>query len=149
MTSPRPPDDAQGYLESLMRAEQDAMKQFDDTLVSVAGVGTKDHGTSSGQFFPFSLFADLQREYFRQLWRFWNSVFLQNCAGGAHSDVALARGDKRFSRTKPGRRCHITTCSSSHIYWVQDSYTNSWIRRRLTTRQNCSSGFMLGSSSMR
>ena len=96
MTSPRPPDDAQGYLESLMRAEQDAMKQFDDTLVSVAGVGTKDHGTSSGQFFPFSLFADLQREYFRQLWRFWNSVFLQNFAGGAHSDVALAPGDKRF-----------------------------------------------------
>jgi len=96
MTSLRPSDDAQGYLESLMRAEQDAMKQFDDTLVSVAGVGTKDHGTSSGQFFPFSLFADLQREYFRQLWRFWNSVFLQNFAGGAHSDVALARGDKRF-----------------------------------------------------
>jgi polyhydroxyalkanoate synthase len=96
MTSPRPSDDAQGYLESLMRAGQDAMKQFDDTLVSVAGVGTKDHGTSSGQFFPFSLFADLQREYFRQLWRFWNSVFLQNFAGGAHSDVALARGDKRF-----------------------------------------------------
>ena len=79
-----------------MRAGQDAMKQFDDALVSVAGVGTKDHGTSSGQFFPFSLFADLQREYFRQLWRFWNSVFLQNFAGGAHSDVALARGDKRF-----------------------------------------------------
>jgi polyhydroxyalkanoate synthase len=96
MTSPKPSDDAQGYLESLMRAGQDAMKQFDDTLVSVAGVGTKDHGTSSGQFFPFSLFADLQREYFRQLWRFWNSVFLQNFAGGAHSDVALARGDKRF-----------------------------------------------------
>jgi polyhydroxyalkanoate synthase len=79
-----------------MRAGQDAMKQFDDTLVSVAGVGPKDHGTSSGQFFSFSLFADLQREYFRQLWRFWNSVFLQNFAGGAHSDVALARGDKRF-----------------------------------------------------
>jgi polyhydroxyalkanoate synthase subunit PhaC len=96
MTSPIPSDDAQGYLESLMRAGQDAMKQFDDTLVSVAGVGTKDHGTSSGQFFPFSLFADLQREYFRQLWRFWNSVFLQNFVGGAHSDVALARGDKRF-----------------------------------------------------
>jgi polyhydroxyalkanoate synthase len=96
MTSLRPSDDVQGYLESLMRAGQDAMKQFDDTLVSAAGVGTKDHGTSSGQFFPFSLFADLQREYFRQLWRFWNSVFLQNFAGGAHSDVALARGDKRF-----------------------------------------------------
>ena len=96
MTSSGPSGDAQGYLESLMRAGQDAMKQFDDALVSVAGVGTKDHRTSSGQFFPFTLFADLQREYFTQLWRFWNSVFLQNFAGGAHSDVALARGDKRF-----------------------------------------------------
>ena len=96
MTSPGPSGDAQGYLESLMRAGQDAMKQFDDALVSVAGVGTKDHRTSSGQFFPFTLFVDLQREYFTQLWRFWNSVFLQNFAGGVHSDVALARGDKRF-----------------------------------------------------
>jgi hypothetical protein len=42
MTSRRPSDDAQGDLESLMRAGQDAMKQFDDTLVSVAGVGPKD-----------------------------------------------------------------------------------------------------------
>jgi polyhydroxyalkanoate synthase len=58
--------------------------------------GTKDHHTSSGQFFPFTLFADLQREYFTQLWRFWNSVFLQNIAGGAHSSDALPRGDKRF-----------------------------------------------------
>ena len=96
MISSGPSGDAQGYLESLMRAGQDAMKQFDDALVSVAGVGTKDHRTSSGQSFPFTLFADLQREYFTQLWRFWNSVFLQNFAGGAHSDVALARGDKRF-----------------------------------------------------
>ena len=52
--------------------------------------------TSGGQFFPFTLFVDLQREYFAQLWKFWNSVFLQNFADGAHSDVALARGDKRF-----------------------------------------------------
>ncbi len=96
MTSPGPSGDAQGYLESLMRAGQDAMKQFDDALVSVAGVGTKDHRTSSDQFFPFPLFVDLQREYFTQLWRFGNSVFLQNFAGGVHSDVALARGDKRF-----------------------------------------------------
>jgi polyhydroxyalkanoate synthase subunit PhaC len=96
MTSPGPSGDAQGYLESLMRAGRDAMKQFDDALVSVAGVGTKDHRTSSDQFFPFTLFVDLQREYFTQLWRFWNSVFLQNFAGGVHSDVALARGDKRF-----------------------------------------------------
>jgi polyhydroxyalkanoate synthase subunit PhaC len=96
MTSTGPSGDAQGYLESLMHAGQDVMKQFDDALVSVAGVGTKDHLSSSGQFFPFTLIADLQREYSRQLWRFLNSAFLRNFAGGVHSDLALARGDKRF-----------------------------------------------------
>jgi hypothetical protein len=30
------------YLESLMRAGQDAMKQFDDALASVAGVSDKE-----------------------------------------------------------------------------------------------------------
>ena len=87
--------DSQAYLEDLMRAGQDAMKQFDDALVSVAGVGTKD-SLSSGRLFPFGLIVDLQREYFRQLWQLWNSIFLQTFAGGAHSNVALAGGDKRF-----------------------------------------------------
>ena len=96
MTSTGPSAEAQGYLESLMHAGQDAMKQFDHALVSAAGVGTKESLSSSGHFFPFALIADLQREYFKQLWRFWNAAFLQNLAGGAHSDVAAARGDKRF-----------------------------------------------------
>jgi hypothetical protein len=39
MTSTPRPVDAQEYLENLMRAGQDAMKQFDDALVSAAGVG--------------------------------------------------------------------------------------------------------------
>ena len=63
MTRSGPSAEAQGYLESLMRAGQDAMKQFDDALVSVAGVGTKDHRTSSGQFLPFILFAVLWAPY--------------------------------------------------------------------------------------
>jgi len=96
MTGTPPPVDAQEYLENLMRAGQDAMKQFDDALVSVAGVGTKDSLSSGRLFFPFALIADLQREYFKQFWQFWNSMFLQIFAGGAHSSVALARGDKRF-----------------------------------------------------
>jgi polyhydroxyalkanoate synthase len=79
-----------------MRAGQDAMKQFDDALVSAAGVGTKESLSSGRLFFPFTFFADLQREYFKQLWQSWNGVFLQTFAGGAHSDIALARGDKRF-----------------------------------------------------
>ena len=70
MTSTPPPVDAQEYLENLMRAGQDAMKQFDDALVSAAGVGTKDSLSSGRLLFPFALIADLQREYFKQLWQF-------------------------------------------------------------------------------
>jgi polyhydroxyalkanoate synthase len=96
MTSIPPSVDAQDYLESLMRAGQDAMKQVDDALVSAAGVGTKDSLSSGRLFFPFTSILDLQRAYFKQLWQFWNGAFLQAFAGGAHSDVASARGDKRF-----------------------------------------------------
>ena len=107
MNSPRLSGDAQGYLESLMRTGQDAMKQFDDALVSAAGVGTKDHRTSGSQFFPFALFVDLQREYFTQLWRFWNSVFLQNFAGGC---IRILRWlvATSASRMKSGGKCRTT-----------------------------------------
>src|SRR4029077_16790702 len=96
MTSTPQPVDSQDYLENLMRAGQDAMKQFDDALVSAAGVGTRDSTASGHLFFPFAQIVDLQREYFKQLWQFWNSMFLQTFAGGAHSSGALARGDRRF-----------------------------------------------------
>jgi len=96
MTSTPPSADAPSYLESLMRAGQDAMKQFDDALTSAAGVRGKD-ANPSGQFFaPFGLIADLQREYFKQLWRSWNTTFLQTIAGATHSNAALAKSDKRF-----------------------------------------------------
>ena len=95
MTVKPPSADAQGYLENLMRAGQDAMKQFDDALASAVGVRSKDTNPS-GQFSsPFALIADLQREYFRQLWRFWNTTFLQTISGGTYSN-ASAKSDKRF-----------------------------------------------------
>src|ERR1700687_65941 len=83
------------YLESLMRAGQDAMKQFDDALASVAGVSDKE-ARSLGPLSPIGLVADLQRDFFKHFWQFWNAAFLQTFAGGAHSSVALAKGDKRF-----------------------------------------------------
>jgi len=95
MTNTPSPTDATTYLENLMRAGQDATKQFDDALVLAMGVHGEEK-PSSALFFPFALIADLQREYFKQLWRLWNSMFLQMFAGGAHSSVALAQGDKRF-----------------------------------------------------
>jgi polyhydroxyalkanoate synthase len=45
---------------------------------------------------PFALILDLQREYLKQVWRLWNTLFLQSFLGGVHTDVALAKGDKRF-----------------------------------------------------
>jgi polyhydroxyalkanoate synthase len=96
MTNTPSSADAQAYLENLMRAGQDATKQFDDALALAMGVHSKQQSSSANPFFPFALIADLQREYFMQLWQFWNSIFLKSFAGDAHSSVALAQGDKRF-----------------------------------------------------
>jgi len=96
MTNTPSPTDATTYLEDLMRAGQDATKQFDDALALAMGVHGEEKPTSTNLFVPFALIADLQREYFKQLWRLWNSMFLQMFAGGAHSSVALAQSDKRF-----------------------------------------------------
>ena len=60
MTITPPSADALEYLESLMRAGRDAMKQFDDALASVAGVRDKE-ANSLGPLSPIGLVADLQR----------------------------------------------------------------------------------------
>jgi poly[(R)-3-hydroxyalkanoate] polymerase subunit PhaC len=88
--------DAQGYLENLMLAGQNAMKHFDDALASATGVKTGESLSQARPLFPLTLIADLQREYFKQTWRLWNDMFLQAFSGGAYADVALAKGDKRF-----------------------------------------------------
>src|SRR6202140_3210897 len=95
MANTPPSADALEYLESLMRAGQDAMKQFDDALASVAGVSDKE-ARSLGPLSLIGLVADLQRDFFKHLWQFWNAMFLRSFAGGAHSGVALAQDDKRF-----------------------------------------------------
>ena len=121
MTSTPPPADAQEYLENLMRAGQDAMKQFDDALVLAAGVSSKDSLSSGRLFFPFALIVDLQREYFKQLWQFWNSAFLQTFAGGEHSSLALARSDKRFKGSGcqfRGLRCVNLPCENEGLFGV-------------------------------
>jgi len=84
--------DAKGYLENLMRAGQDTVKQFDDALATVAGVQSEE----SASFFPFGWIVDLQRDYLNEVWRLWNAMFLQTYSGGTHSDIALAKGDRRF-----------------------------------------------------
>jgi polyhydroxyalkanoate synthase len=96
MTNTPPSADASRYLESLMRAGKDATKQFDDALAAAAGVRGKE-ANPPGQFFSlFGLIADLQREYFRQLWRFWNTTFLQAIPGGTFLTATSANPDRRF-----------------------------------------------------
>ena len=96
MTNTPSSTDATSYFEDLMRAGQDATKQFDDALALAMGVHGEERPSSASPFFQVALIADLEREYFKQLRRLWNSMFLQTFAGGAHSSVALAQGDKRF-----------------------------------------------------
>jgi polyhydroxyalkanoate synthase len=87
---------AKGYLEGLMRTGQDAVKRLDDALATAAGVQSEKSASSERLFFPFGLIVDLQRDYLKQVWRLWNAMFLQTYSGGSRSDVALAKGDRRF-----------------------------------------------------
>ena len=92
-----PPVDAQGYLENLMKAGQDAMKQFEGVLATAAGVVDVNETPSPGSpNFPFGWIADLQREHFRQILKFWNEAFLNTFAGSANPGIMLAKGDRRF-----------------------------------------------------
>ena len=88
--------DAKAYLEDLMRARQDAVKQFDDALATAAGVQSEESASFERLFSPFGLIVYLQRDYLKQVWRLWNAMFLRTYSGGAHSDIALAKGDRRF-----------------------------------------------------
>jgi len=88
--------DAKGYLESLMRAGQDAVKQLDDALATAAGVQSEASASSERLFFPFGWIVDLQRDYLKEVWRLWNAMFIQTYSGGTHSDIAPAKGDRRF-----------------------------------------------------
>jgi len=60
-------------------------------------VQTED-SLSSGARIPFALIADLQREYLKQLWRFWNATFLSTFAGGAHFGHRAGSGRQAVSR---------------------------------------------------
>jgi polyhydroxyalkanoate synthase subunit PhaC len=80
----------------LCRQSQHAMKQFDDALAAVAGVDNQAPGSPGRSQFPLSLFIDLQREYFKQVWHLWNAIFLQAFSGGAHASGTQAKADRRF-----------------------------------------------------
>ena len=93
--SPSPNDPTQ-YLEDLMHAGQQSIKQFDDALAVTMGV-RGSNATPTGQACsPFAFAMDMQRDYFTLFWRFWNADFIAAISGGKRAAVQPARGDKRF-----------------------------------------------------
>ncbi|MBR0795317.1 class I poly(R)-hydroxyalkanoic acid synthase [Bradyrhizobium jicamae] len=90
------PGDPSEYLERLMQAGQQSMKQFDEALAMTAGVGGKKPAPAGQGFSPFGFALDMQREYLTQVWRFWNTTAIRTFTLGARSEIQPARGDKRF-----------------------------------------------------
>ena len=81
MDSPSSPVGSSAYLESLMRAGQQSMKQFDDALASAMGVeGKPATGDASS---PFAVAANLQRQYWSQIVDFWKGILVKGSATGA------------------------------------------------------------------
>ncbi|MBR1216155.1 class I poly(R)-hydroxyalkanoic acid synthase [Bradyrhizobium sp. JYMT SZCCT0180] len=91
-----PPGDPSAYLESLMKAGQQSMKQFDDGLAAALGVRGKGPSPIGQSFSPFTFAMDMQREYLTQFWRFWNKSLVRTLSFGMNVTTQPARGDKRF-----------------------------------------------------
>jgi polyhydroxyalkanoate synthase subunit PhaC len=96
MNSNPSPSDPSGYLESLMQAGQQSMKQFDDALATALGVRGKSSSPIGQMFSPFTFTMDLQREYITQFWRLWNGAIIRTFSLGTSGTFLPARGDKRF-----------------------------------------------------
>ena len=90
------PNDPTQYLENLMHAGQQSIKQFDDALAAAMGVRGSSAAPGGQVFSPFAFAMDMQREYFMQFWRFWNAAFIAAITGGKRAAVQPARGDRRF-----------------------------------------------------
>jgi polyhydroxyalkanoate synthase subunit PhaC len=84
------PGSSSAYFESLMKAGQQSMKQFDDALAAAMGVDGKS--AKSEEMSPFAMFPD----YVTQAWRFWNATVINTLSAGMQSSVQPARGDRRF-----------------------------------------------------
>lgn len=82
------------YLENLMRAGQQATKQFDDALAAAMGVEGKFAG--SDEMSPFTAAANLQQQFWSPVLDFWRGYFGAKPEAGA-SGAQPKRGDRRFT----------------------------------------------------
>jgi polyhydroxyalkanoate synthase len=89
MNSPSSPNGSSAYLESLMRAGQQSMKQFDDAL---AGAMAVDEPAARQDSSPFAVAAGWQRRYWSQIRSFWTGALLNPSA----ADTQPPHRDRRF-----------------------------------------------------
>jgi polyhydroxyalkanoate synthase len=94
MGSPSSQSGSSAYLESLMRAGQEATKQFDDALTAAMGVETKPG--KSGEMSPLAVTANMQQQYWSPIFDFWRGFFNVQSATNTDSRVQAPRGDRRF-----------------------------------------------------
>ena len=78
------------YLENLMRAGQQSMKQFEDALTSTMGVEAKPAGQDPSS--PFAVTANLQRQLWDPIMGFWKGVLGNASAAGSRP----SHRDRRF-----------------------------------------------------
>ena len=78
------------YFQSLMKAGEQAAKQFDDALVSAIGVEAKP--AERGDRSPFAVATDLQKLYWSQITGFWNGILPNSSAAGSQPSPR----DRRF-----------------------------------------------------
>jgi polyhydroxyalkanoate synthase len=77
MTSSSSPDGTSAYLESLMRAGQQSIKQFDDALASAIGIESKPPAREP---WPFAFASNMQRQLWSPVIDFWKG-FLSEPSG--------------------------------------------------------------------
>lgn len=89
MSNPSLPGGPSEYLESLMRAGQQATKQLDDAFAAAMGVENKPG--NGGATSPFDVAANLQRQFWSPVLDFWRGFL-----GDMPTAGSAPRGDRRF-----------------------------------------------------
>src|SRR3954454_15620492 len=94
MGSPSSQSDPSANLESLMRAGQQATKQFDDALTAAMGVVSKP--ATGEERSSAAVTAGLQQMYWSPILDFWRGFIHGRPAPNAESPTRVPRGDRRF-----------------------------------------------------
>jgi polyhydroxyalkanoate synthase len=115
MGNPSSPSGPSAHLESLMRAGQDATKQFDDALAAAMGIEAKPG--KSGEMSPFAVTANLQQQYWSPILDFWRGFFNDKSAAKAAAPGRAPRGDRRFK--------DVTWSQSPYYDLLKQSYLSN------------------------